>query len=110
MQTTTWMPPAPRSRRPGWPQVLGWYVAGAAATVAVWSFAAVVAAATSPQLGLLAAAVSMTAGIVVLSTRGRHLAQRSVVALVLGIVTPFVLAALAVAALAWAFAHSNLTF
>src|SRR4051812_17294295 len=110
MQTTTWQPPAPHQPRPSWGQVIGWYFAGAAATIATWSFVAAVAVDVSFALGRVVGLLSLIAGIVVLSRQGSRMQRRCLLALVFGVVTPFLLAVAFVIAMAWAFAHSNWTF
>ena len=104
------MPPAPHRPQPGWPQVLGWYFAGVAATVAGWSFVAAAASAVGSTFGMALGYLLLAGGIAALATRGRELPKRCLTALLFGLATPWVLAAAALALLAWSFAHSNFTF
>jgi len=110
MQTTTWKPPAPPQPRPSWARVIGWYFAGAGATVATWMCVAGVTVEISPTLGRALGLLSFIGGVIVLAKQGGRLPHRCVVALVLGVITPFVLAVAFIIALAWAFAHSSWTF
>src|SRR3954465_3842296 len=96
MQTNTWMPVPASARRPGWLEVLGWYFLGTFATIATWSVIGGLSQIVAPDGGMLLGHALAIGGIV-LAVRGtRDVPRRSRIALWSGIVTPFVLAAIAI--------------
>ena len=115
MQTNTrpvqpWQPPVVPQPRPGWGRLLFWYAVGFLSTAATGVVTLATAAAfRGPSAWLIGHALALL-GIVVLIKRGNRLPRRCTVALVLGVLTPFVLAAAAVLLLIWALAHSTWTF
>jgi hypothetical protein len=104
------MPGPASDDRPGWLQVLGWYFAGMFATGAGWAviggFASVVSASAASLFGHILA----IGGIIALIRYGGRLPRRSRIALWLGVITPFVLAAAVLVWFIWAFAHSDWQF
>jgi len=110
MQTNTWMPVPATHARPGWPQVLGWYFAGTFAPGACLAVIVAVGSVTSAAVASLLGQAVAVAGLVALVRYSGRLPRRSRIALWLGVITPFVLAAAALACLLWAIAHSNWQF
>jgi len=114
MQTNTrpvpWQPPVVVEPRPGWARLLFWYAVGFLSTAATGVVTLATAAAfRGPSAWLIGHALALL-GIVMLIKRGNRLHRRCTIALVLGVLTPFVLAAAAVLLLIWALAHSTWTF
>src|SRR5690349_8008525 len=110
MQTNTWMPAPTTPRRPGWLEVIGWYFAGGFATGTAWTFVALVGKLASRTVASFVGQALFIAGIVALVRYGGALHRRSRTALVLGAVTPFLIAVALIAYLLWAFAHSDWQF
>ena len=110
MHTNTWKPAPAIVDRPGWPQVVGWYFAGIAATGASWTVIGVFAEVVSASAATLFGHVLAIGAIIGLIRYSGKLPRRSRVALWLGVITPFLLAAAAFAYLLWAFAHSDWQF
>jgi hypothetical protein len=109
-KTVTWQPPAVGERRPDWAQLLLWYAVGLLSTLAGGVVTIAIAAVLrGPSAWLFGQALTV-AGIVVLIKRCNRLPRRSTVALVLGVLTPFVLAAIVLVLFLWALAHSTWTF
>ena len=103
--------PVPASvQRPGWPQVLGWYAAGSVGTVALWAGIGALAWAVSGAVVSVLGHLLVIGSIVALVRYGRRMPRRARVALWLGVLTPYVLAAAVVAYVLYSLAHSNLTF
>ena len=107
MQTNTWMPALESARRPSWPEAIGWYLAGTFATVASWSVIGGLSQLVAPDVAMLLGHVLAIAAVVGLIRGTRDWPRRSRVALWLGIITPFVLAAIALGLFIYAVAHSN---
>src|SRR5438270_3234119 len=110
MQTNTWMPVPTTHDRPGWPQVLGWYFAGTSSPGACMAVVVAVGSLTSAAVASLFGQALAVAGVVTLIRYSRRLPRRSRIALWLGVITPFLLAAAALVVLLWALAHSNWQF
>lgn len=110
MQTNTWMPAPATHARPGWPQVLGWYLAGTFAPGAGLAVVLAVGSVTSAAVASLFGHAVAVAGLVALVRYSGRLPRRSRIALWLGVITPFVLAAAAFALLLWTLAHSQWQF
>jgi len=113
MQTTSsqispWRPVTPT--RSSWPQALGWYLAGVLATCAGGALVVGIGSVTGGAFAGVFGHLLVLGAIIVLVKRTGRLPRRSGVALVLGVLTPFVLAAAVVAYFLWALAHSNLSF
>ena len=110
MHTHTWTPAPSTRRRPSWLQVVGWYFAGGAATGSAWTLVVAVSKVTSRAVGEMLGQALFIAAVVALVRYHRALPRRSLVALVLGAITPFLLVVLFIAYLVWALAHSDWQF
>lgn len=102
--------PARTAPRPSWPVAFGWYLVGVLASLTGWSTVALLGRGMSGIFGSFVTLGVSSAVAVLLIGRGQSMARRSRVALMLGVITPFVVIAIAFACLAYAFAHSDWQF
>jgi hypothetical protein len=110
MQTNTLPSPPVPARRPRWPHVVRWYAAGVAATTVCWWLLAAISQHFAGMAAFLVGRAIEIGAVVLVAIRACALPRRSRIALVLGVLTPLVLAAAALAFVAWSFAHSDWQF